>query len=136
MCYYKGTRYSCTHTAYTSFSKACRTETERRANLGSSTPCEVKVSHPLNTVSVGYVCESCQRMEDLVKRLKVALGDSREKMEEIREARVRFRERRMKELEEAARSDEARVIDVEGKNADDGSKEGGDREFPNVRSSW
>lgn len=71
-----------------------------------------------------------------MKRLKVALGDSREKMEEIREARVRFRERRMKELEEAARSDEARVIDVEGKNADDGSKEGGDREFPNVRSSW
>lgn len=135
MCYYKGTRYACAHTAYTSFFKACRTEAERRANSGSCGPCEVKVPHPLNTVSIGYVCESCQRMDDIVKRLKVTLENFREKMEEIREAGARLRERRTREVVEAARSDEARAADIEGKDVNYGGKEGEEGEFPNVRSS-
>lgn len=136
MCYYKGTRYTCAHTAYTSFFKACRTEAARRASPGSCPPCEVKVCHPLNTVSVGSVCESCQRMDDIVKRLRVALGSFREKVEEIKRASVRLRERRMKEVEEAAGCDEARTVDVERENKCEEEDDGWRGEFPNVRSSW
>lgn len=135
MCYYKGTRYTCAHTAYTSFFKACRTEAARRANPGSSPPCGVKVCHPLDTVSVGSMCESCQRMDDLVKKLKATLGNFRERIEEIREAGARVREGRMREVEEAAGCGVARGVDIEKKTVE-GEDEGEKGEFPNVRSSW
>lgn len=138
MCYYKSTRYTCSHTAYTSFFKACRVEAERRADREGRAPCEVKVAHPLDTVSVGSVCESCQRMDDLVKKLKVALGNFRERVEALKEARIRFRERRMKEVEEAAGRDEARAVGVEGRKKYEGEREWGEEGvvLPNVRSSW
>lgn len=74
-------------------------------------------------------------MDDIVKRLKVTLGNFRERVEEIREAGVRLREGRVREVEEAAGCGMARGVDVEKKTVE-GEDEGEKGEFPNVRSSW
>lgn len=106
MCYYKRTRYSCNHTQFTFRLRTCHVQDEHQADPEGCAPCDVKHTHPMQTVSVRHECSWCSRMMGIVNELKKSLGSIKEKVGDLEQAKALATKRLKARLDESREEDQ------------------------------